>query len=102
LFPLCQTRLQAAFLALLTHMAQFTVLQLGPHANHDAFYDSLARTIVLVVMTPALAIALRNRAATRKSYLTPAVAQADARSSAFVSPMEAVLLFLLLLSFLLQ
>jgi hypothetical protein len=93
--------LQAAFLALLTHMAQFTVLQLGPHANHDAFYDSLAKTIVLVVMIPALAITLRNRAATR-SYSTPAVAQADARSSAFVSPMEAVLLFLLLLSFLLQ
>ena len=102
LFPLCQTRVQAVLLALLTHVAQFTVLQLGPYANHDAFYDSLARIIVLVVMIPALAIALRNHAATRKSSLALPVAQVDARTSAFVNPVEAVLLFLLLLSFLLQ
>ena len=102
LFPLCQTRLQAAFLALLTHVAQFTVLQLGPYANHDAFYDSLASIIVLLVMIPALAIALRNHAAARKRSVTPQVAQADARSSAFAGPMEAVLLFVLFLLFLLQ
>ena len=102
LFPLCQTRLQAAFLAILTHVAQFTVLQLGPYANHDAFYDSLARIIVLLVMIPALVIALRNHAATRKSSMTEPVAQADARRSAFAGPMEAVLLFVLFLLFLLQ
>ena len=102
LFPLCQTRTQAAFLALLTHVAQFTVLQLGPYENHDAFYDSLAKIIVLLVMIPALALALRNRAA-RTPTVTPPVAQTDAtRSFAFASPTEAVLLFLLFLAFLLQ
>jgi hypothetical protein len=99
LFPLCQTRTQAAFLAFLTHVAQFTVLQLGPYENHDAFYDSLAKILVLLVMIPALAIALRNRRTTRKH----SVEQADAnRSSAFAGPTEAVVLFLLLLAFLLQ
>ena len=99
LCPLCQTRTQAAFLALFTHVAHFTVLQLGPYENHDAFYDSLAKIIVLLVMIPALAMALRNRRTTRNH----SVEQADAnRSFAFAGPTEAVLLFLLLLAFLLQ
>jgi hypothetical protein len=103
LFPLCQTRLQTALLALLTHLAQFAVLQLGPYANHDAFYDSLAKIIVLLVMMPALAIALRNHAANRQHSVAPSVPEADSkRTSVFASPMEAVLLFLLFLAFLLQ
>ena len=102
LFPLCQTRTQAAVLALLTHVAQFTVLQLGPYANHDAFYDSMAKVIVLLVMIPALAVALRNRAARTPSDAPPVTQMDGTRSFAFAGPMEAVLLFLLFLAFLLQ
>jgi len=103
LFPVCKTRLQAALLALLTHVAQFTVLQLGPYANHDAFYDSLARIIVVVIMIPALATALRNRFATRQHFMASSVAETESsRGSAFANPTEAVLLFLLFVVFLIQ
>jgi hypothetical protein len=98
LFPLCQTRTQAALLALLTHLAQFTVLLLGPYPNHDAYYDALAKIIVLLVMIPVLAIALSNRESRGRSIAPP-----DAkRSSAFASSTEAVLLFLLCLAFVLH
>jgi hypothetical protein len=99
LFPLCQTRTQAAFLALLTHLAQFTVLQLGPYADHDMFYDAMARIIVLLIMLPVLAMALFNGVASRRN----ATAVADSKSpSVFASRTEAMLLFLLFLAFLLQ
>ena len=99
LFPLCRTRSQAAFLALLTHVAQVTVLQFGPYENHDAYYDAMARIIVLVILLPVLAMALTNHFSNRKaprgvvdSKVTPAIA----------SRTEAGLIFLLFLAFLLQ
>ena len=102
LFPLCHTRTQAALLALLTHLAQFTVLQLGPYPNHDAYYDAMAKIIVLLVMIPALAIALGNHVATRKNIAISVVEAESKRGSAFAGPTEAVLLFLLLLAFVMQ
>ncbi len=99
LFPPCKTRKRTALLPLLTHLAQFTVLQLGPYIDHNAFYDSLVKIIVLLLMIPALGIALTNLAVIRRTSL----AQPDvSRNSAFASRTEAMLLFLLLLSLLLQ
>jgi hypothetical protein len=99
LFPLCQTRTQATLLALFTHLAQLTVLQWGPYANHNAYYDAMAKIIVLLILLPVLVIALRNHFMTRKDQ----VALLDSkRASSFASRTEAVLLFLLFLAFLLQ
>jgi hypothetical protein len=98
-FALCRTRTQAAFLALLTHLAQFTVLQLGPYANHDAYYDTMAKVVVLVIMLPVLGIVLTNRFANSTTPVSPVV---PGRDSALASRTEAALLFLLFLAFLLQ
>lgn len=98
LFPVCQTRTQSVLLALLTHGAQFTVLQFGPYESYDAYYAAMAKIVVLMIMLPALALAFVNRAGDRKEAVTPD----PKRGSAFTHPLELVLLFLLLFAFVLQ
>ena len=97
LFPLCQTRMQAALLALLTHAAQFAVLQLGPYPNHDAYYDAMAKIIVLLVMLPVLALALVNHFRDNDPS-----APADSNRTAVPTRTEAALLSVLSVTFLLQ
>jgi hypothetical protein len=60
-FPLCRTVRQALALAFLTHVLQWTVVALGPYSTFDAYYSSLARSSVFLILLPALVLALRNR-----------------------------------------
>jgi hypothetical protein len=61
LFALCKTLRQALVLSALTHATQGVVIALGPYATFDAYYASLERLTVWLVLVPCLLFLFRNR-----------------------------------------
>ena len=61
LFVLCRTTRQALVLAALSHVLQWVVVAFGPYASYDAFYTSLARLNVVIILIPLTILALDNR-----------------------------------------
>jgi hypothetical protein len=61
LFVLCRTTRQALVLSALSHVLQWAALALGPYASYDAYYASLARLNVVIVLIPLTLVALGNK-----------------------------------------
>jgi hypothetical protein len=60
LFALCRSSQQAIILSAHTHLAHRVTLALGPYRNFDAFYSSLARLNVLLLLLPCLLLIFAN------------------------------------------